>query len=152
MDRGRRWIAAGDGTRPENDCGRRWITWEWSCPEMDRSRIWIAAGYGWMTGDGSRETDDNRSPSYMHILRLCEVLPSRDHDLDFILCNQAVTMERRYADIRCTGGMVPLSTIQSTIQWYRIMQLQARVPMRNMIPNKIPSHYYNADTAQAVQD
>ena len=31
-----RWIAAGDGSRPE----------------MDRGRIWIATGYGWMTGGG----------------------------------------------------------------------------------------------------
>ena len=65
--------------------------------------------------------------------------------------------EWRYACIRCTaGGMVPPSTIpsttQSTIQRYRIMHLHARIPMPNTIPNQIPSHSYNADTAQAVRD
>ena len=71
-----RWIAARAGLRPEMDCGRRWITRDGSRPVMDRGRKWIATGYGWMTGggrpevddrrcisgDGSRETNDNQSP------------------------------------------------------------------------------------------
>jgi hypothetical protein len=52
MDRGRRWIAAGEGLRPEKDCGRRWVTRDGSRPEMDRGRISIATGYGWITRSG----------------------------------------------------------------------------------------------------
>ena len=44
------------------DGDRRWMTRDGSRPEMDRGQIWIATGYGWMTGGGSRETDDNQSP------------------------------------------------------------------------------------------
>jgi len=66
-----RWIAAGDGKQ-----------------EMDSVRTGIKAGYGlrpdmdgspevlhrrWITGDGSRETYDNGSLSFMKILRLYEV-------------------------------------------------------------------------------
>jgi len=51
------------------------------------------------------------------------------------------TMYRRH-------GSIP-STIQSTIQRYRIMHLHARIPMPNTIPNQILSHSYNADTAQS---
>jgi len=42
----------GDGSRPEMDCGRRWMTRDGSRPEMDRGRKWITTGYGWMTGGG----------------------------------------------------------------------------------------------------
>jgi len=54
----------------------------WNQP--DHSPREIAAGNGlrpemvnrrWLTGDGSRETDDDRSPCYMKILRICEVIP-----------------------------------------------------------------------------
>jgi len=61
-----------------------------------------------------------------------------------MISSYEVTIERRYADTECTGGMAPPSTIPSTIQCiihrYRIMQLQARVPMPNTIPNQIPGH------------
>jgi len=71
----------------------------------------------------------------MKILRLCEVIPlSRSLTL---ISSYEVTIERRYGDIRCTGGMAPPSTIPSTIQRYRIMHLHARVLMPNMIPNEI---------------
>jgi hypothetical protein len=72
LDHSRRWIAAGDGSRPERDCGWRWMKPDGSCLWMDRGLISIATGYGWMTvvddtrwitGDGSRDTDDNQSPS-----------------------------------------------------------------------------------------
>jgi len=49
LDRSRRRITAGDGSRPERDCGRRWMARDGSRPEMDRGMIWIATGYGWMT-------------------------------------------------------------------------------------------------------
>ena len=52
LDRGRKWIAAGDGSWPERHGGRRWMTRDGSRPEMDRGRIWIATSYGWMTGGG----------------------------------------------------------------------------------------------------
>jgi len=51
--------------------------------------------------------------------------------------NYELSMERRYACIRCTGGMAPMSTIlstiqsniQSTIQRYRIMHVHTPVTM-----------------------
>jgi len=58
MDRGRKWIAVGDGSRPERHCGRRWMTGDGSCAEMDCSTICITTGYGWMTGGGWQEMDD----------------------------------------------------------------------------------------------
>jgi hypothetical protein len=51
-----RWIAAGDGSWSERDCGRRWMT-RWitvrdrSRPDMDRDRIWMD-DRRWMTGGG----------------------------------------------------------------------------------------------------
>jgi len=151
MDRGRRGIAAGEGSRPERDCGRRWMT-RWitnrdrSRPDMDPDRIWMD-DRRWMIGDGSQEMDHWRRMTinllpFMKILQLCEIIPlSRSLTL---ISNYEVTLERRYADIRCTGGIAPPSTIPTTIQStfprYRIMQLHARVPMPNTIPNQIPSH------------
>ena len=38
-----------------------------------------------ISGDGSWETDDNRSPSYMKMLRLCGVIPFSRSRLDFKL-------------------------------------------------------------------
>jgi len=55
-----RWIAARDGSRPEDDCGLRWMTRDGSHPEMDHGMVWIATRYGWMTGDGGPEADDRR--------------------------------------------------------------------------------------------
>jgi hypothetical protein len=46
------------------------------------------------------------------------------------ISNYEVSMERRYACIRCTSGMAPPNTI----------------------PNTISNHCHNADTAQAVLD
>jgi hypothetical protein len=46
LDHSRRWIAAGDGSRPEMDRGQRWMTRVGSRPEMDHGRRWIAAGDG----------------------------------------------------------------------------------------------------------
>jgi hypothetical protein len=93
-----------------------------------------------MTGDGSRETDDNQSPFLYEDI---EVMRSYTLLEITSISSYEVTIERRYADIRCTGGMAPPSTIpsttQSTIQRYRIMHLHARVSMPNMIPNEIPT-------------
>jgi len=77
-------IAAGDRSRSERDCGRRWMTRDGTSPDVDRGRIWIAAGYGcmtgggwqevddrsWISGDGSRETDDNQSPFLYEAMKL----------------------------------------------------------------------------------
>jgi len=59
------------------DCWRRWMWRYASRPEIDHGWKWIATGYGlmtggglpvvddrrWISGDESRETDDNQSPS-----------------------------------------------------------------------------------------
>jgi len=42
---------------------RIWMTRDGYHPELDGGQIWITTGYGWMTGGGSQETDDNQSPS-----------------------------------------------------------------------------------------
>jgi hypothetical protein len=56
--------AARDGFRPEMD-DKRWIPpGNGSWPEMDRDWIWMD-DRRWMTGGGSRETDDNQSPSLL---------------------------------------------------------------------------------------
>jgi len=79
LDHSWRWIVTGNGSPPERDCGRRWMT-TWITvrdrlrPDMDRDRIWMDdrrwnTGGGWqemdqgrwIKGDGSRETDDNQS-------------------------------------------------------------------------------------------
>jgi len=93
-----------------------------------------------MTGDGSRETDDNQSP-----FRYADIQVMRSYtifEFTTLSSSYAVTIERRYADTRYTaGGLVPASTIptttQSTIQRYRMMHLHARVTMPNPIPNAI---------------
>jgi hypothetical protein len=136
MDRCRKWVAAGDGSRPDWHCGRRW-----------------------MTGDGSQEMDHGRRMT-MNLLPFYEDSQAmRSYtilEITTLNSNYEVSMQRRYACIRCTSGMAPPSTmpstIPSTIQRCRILQLHARVSMSNTIPNRIPSHSYNADTAQAVQD
>jgi hypothetical protein len=66
-----------------------------------------------MTGDGSPETDDNQSPSVYEDI---EVMRSYTLLEITLISSYEVTIERRYADIRCTGGMVPASTIPTTIQ------------------------------------
>jgi len=69
MDSGRRWIAAGNGLRPEM-VNKRWIpSGGGSRQDMDRDQIWMD-DRRWMTGDGSRETDDNQSP-FLLKLRSC---------------------------------------------------------------------------------
>jgi len=109
----------------------------------------------WITGDGRQSI----SFPFMKILRLYEVIPfSRSLTL---ISSYEVTIEHRYGDTRCiAGGMVPASTIpttiqstsQSAIQTYGMNQLYARFSMPNTIPNQIPSYSYNADTAQALRD
>jgi len=47
LNHSRKWIAAGNGSRPEMDRGRKWIAaGNGSQPEMDRGRGWIAAREG----------------------------------------------------------------------------------------------------------
>jgi hypothetical protein len=92
----------------------------------------------WMTRNGCQEMDHGRRMTisllpFMKILRLCEVLPF-SRSITFI-SSYEVTIECRYPDTRCTtGGIAPpttiQSTIQSTIQRYRIQQLHARVTCR----------------------
>jgi len=164
------WITAGDGLRPKRDHSWKGIA------SRDGSRLdmdgwlevddcrWITTGYGWMTADGSWEMDHGRwitvdgwqsiSFPFRKILRLYAVIPFAR--LVTMISSYEVTIQRRYADTRCTaGGLVPASTIltttQSTIQRYRIMHLHAWVPIPNSIPNKIPSYSYNADSAQALR-
>jgi hypothetical protein len=110
---GTSWITAGDGSRPEMD-DKRWIpSGEGSGPDMNSDRIRMD-DRRWISGDGSRETEGNQSPTLsMIILRLCEVIPF-SRSLTVISSNE-VTIERRYADKRCTaGGLVPASTIPTT--------------------------------------
>jgi hypothetical protein len=106
---------------------------------MDCGRRWIATGYGWMTEvddrrwmtrDGSREMDHRRRmtinllPFYedTEVMRSYTIL-----EITTLISNYEFSMERRYACIRCTGGMAPPSTIQGTIHRCRIKQLHARV-------------------------
>jgi hypothetical protein len=60
MDRGRTWIVAGDGKRPEMDRSRTWFTKDGSHLEEDCGRIWMATCHGWITEDGSQEMDHGR--------------------------------------------------------------------------------------------
>jgi len=62
----KRWTPSGDGSRPDMDRDRIWMDDLGGWQEMDDRR--------WISGDGSLETDDNRSLSYVKILRLCEVI------------------------------------------------------------------------------
>jgi len=55
-----------------------------------------------MTGDGLRETDDNQSPSLYEDI---EVMRSYTLLKITSISSYEVTIERRYADIRFTGGM-----------------------------------------------
>jgi len=100
-----------------------------SRPDMDRDRIWMD-DRRWISGDGSRETDGNQSPFLYEDI---EVMRSYTLLEISLISSYEVIIERRCADIRCTGGMAPLSTIpsttQSTIQRYRIKQLHARFTM-----------------------
>jgi len=131
MDRVQRWIADRDGLRPEMDPVRRWIMagngsqWIW----MNDRR--------WMTGDGSRERDHGRRMTvnllpYMKILRLCEVIP--------------FSRSLRYHATKLQSG-AEMQPYDFPVAW-----LHAPVPMPNTIPNQIPSHNSNADTALAVRD
>jgi len=151
-DRGRRWIAAGDGLRPEM-VNKRWIpSGDGSRHDMDRDRIWMddwiwMDDQRWMTGDGSQEMDHwrrmatNPVPFYedIEVMRSYTIL-----EITTLISNYEVTLERRYADIRCTGGIAPPSTIpsttQSTIPRCRIKLLYARLTMPSTIPDQIPSH------------
>jgi hypothetical protein len=73
-----------------------------------------------MSGDGSREMDHGRRmtinplPFYEDI----EVMRSYTiFEITTLISNYEFSMERRYADTRCTaGGMVPASTIPTTVQ------------------------------------
>jgi hypothetical protein len=112
-----------------------------------------------MTADVSQEMEHGRrmTINLLPFYKVIEVM--RRHTIlkiTTLISKHEVTIERGYADTRCSGGMAPPSTIpstlQSTIQRYRIMQLHARVPMPNTILNQILSHSYNADTSQAVRD
>jgi hypothetical protein len=111
----RRWITAGDGLRLEMD-DKRWIpSGDGSRPDMDRDRIWMV-NRRWLTGDRSRETDNNQSPSVyedIEVMRSYTIL-----EITTLISNYEVSMERRYACIRCTGGMAPPSTMPSTTQHY----------------------------------
>ena len=128
-------IDGRDGSWPEMDCSRRWMTRDGSRPEMDRGMIWIATGHGWMTevddwrwitGDGSRKTDDNQSPFLYEATKLQSSANLKTYGVP------AAWLHR----VRCQAL---LSTIRNTIQRYRIMQLHARVTMPNTNPNLIPS-------------
>ena len=140
-----RWIVAGEGLRPEMGDKRCIPSRDRSRQDMDRDWIWMD-DRRWMTGGERQEMDHGRRMTvnllpFMKILRLYEVIPfSRSVTM---ITNYEVTIERRYADTRCTGGMAPPSTIpsttQSTFQRYRIMHLHARVSMPNVIPNEIPT-------------
>jgi len=137
MDRGQRGITAGDG-------------WQ----EMDPVRRWIAAWYGsrpdtdgwprWMTGDGWQEMDlmrwikGDRWQSVSFLYEGIDLMQSYTIlEITTLISSYEVTSERRYPDIRCIGSMAPPctipSTIQSTIQRYRNMQLHAWVPKPNTI-------------------
>jgi hypothetical protein len=65
-------MVAEAGSRLEMDCGRKGISKDGSPTEVIRGLIWIITGYGSltemdesrsMTGDGSREMDDNQAVS-----------------------------------------------------------------------------------------
>jgi len=58
----------------------------------------------WMTGDGSLETDDNQSPSLYEDI---EVMRSYTLLEISSISRYEITIERRHADIRFTGGMAP---------------------------------------------
>jgi len=79
-------------------------------------------------------------------------------EITTLISNYEVTLELRYADIRCPGGIAPPSmipsTTQSTIQRCRIKLICDRVTMPNTIQNQSASHSFNADTAhhEAVRD
>ena len=101
----------------------------------------------WMKGDRSQEMDHvrrmtiNLLPFYedIEVMRSYTIL-----EITTSISDYEVTIERRYVETRRTaGGLVPASTIpttiQSTIQRYRIMHLHAPVTMLNTIPNQIPS-------------
>jgi len=99
-----------------------------------------------MTGDGSQEMEHGRRMTINHLPFYEDIEVMRRYtilEITTLISNYEVTIERRYADTRCTGSMVPPSTIpstiQSTIQRYRIKQLYARVTMPSTIPHQIPT-------------
>jgi hypothetical protein len=104
---GSNWIATREGLRPEMD-DKRWIpSGDGSRPDMYRNRIWMD-DRRWMTGDGSQEMDHGRRmtinllPFYEDIVVMRVIPFSKSLTL---ISSYEVTIERRYADIRCTGGM-----------------------------------------------
>jgi len=147
-----------DGSEPEMDRGQRGIAAGYGWWEMDRARRWIAAWYGsrldmnewprWMTGDRWQEMGLRRW-----------ITEDGWKSVSFPIWSYEVTIERGFEDIVCSSGMPPPSmipstthrTIPGTIQRYRIIQVHARVPVPNTIPNQIPSYSYNADTALALR-
>jgi len=85
LDHSQKWIAAGDGLRPGMNPVRRWIAaWYGSQLDMDAwqemdDRIWIS-------GDGSRKTDNNQSPSPLRrYWGYAKLYDSLDHDFDLKL-------------------------------------------------------------------
>jgi len=87
-----------------------------------------------MTGDGLPTTDDNRSSSPYDDIEVRQSYILLEITL---ISNYEVTIERSYADIRCTGGMAPPTTCPSSNAEY--------------CPESDPeSHRYIANTGQAV--
>jgi hypothetical protein len=103
---GSNWIATREGLRPEMD-DKRWIpSGDGSRPDMYRNRIWMD-DRRWMTGDGSQEMDHGRRmtinllPFYEDIVVMRVIPFSKSLTL---ISSYEVTIERRYADTRCTAG------------------------------------------------
>jgi hypothetical protein len=122
MDCGRRWIAPGDGSRPEMDRGQRWIAArEGLRPEMDDER-WIPSGDGsrqdmdldriWMddrrrmTGEGSQEMDHGRRMTInllpfhedIEVIRSYTLL-----EITTLISNYATTQLQWNADLQTYG-------------------------------------------------
>jgi hypothetical protein len=136
------WITAGDGSRPD----------------MDHDRIWMDNRM-WVTGDGSQEMDHGRRMTInllpfhedIEVIRSYTLLEITYFDFKLRTCNRAqicrYTMYRRH-------GSTEYDTEHYSEHYSKIPNYAAyaRVAMLNTIPNQIPSHSYNSDTAQAVRD
>jgi len=99
-------MAGGYGSRPNMDGWPRWMTGDW-WQEMDLRR--------WNTGDGWHSSG---SP-VMNILRLSEVISS-SRSLTLI-SRYEVTMELRYADIPCSGGIAPEYDTEHYSEHYAVL-------------------------------
>jgi hypothetical protein len=133
-------------SQPEIDCAHRLLTRDGSRLEMDRGLIWIMTTYGWMTRDGSQGMDHWRRMATLPVPFYEDIEFMRSYmnlEITTLISNYEVTLEHRYGDIRCTGGIAPVSTIPSTtqsiIQRCRFTQLYARLTMPSMIPDEIPT-------------